>query len=158
MASDDEFHIGWGRRGFLGGSAAALGAALAGSRPARAALPQVEVWKDRSCECCGKWARHMQAAGFPVAIHDADDLAGVKELHAIPVSLQSCHTARVGGYLIEGHVPATDVQRLLTERPQARGLAVPGMPPASPGMDLPGPGYRVFLFGSPAGDSVFAQH
>jgi hypothetical protein len=158
MTSDDAL-IRRGRRNFLYGSAAVtIGALLVRASPARAALPQVEIWKDRSCECCGKWAKHLEAAGFPVVIRETDDLAHIKETHAIPVALQSCHTAIVDGYLIEGHVPAADVRRLLTERPQARGLAAPGMPPASPGMDLPGPGYRVVLFGSPAGDSTFAQH
>ena len=119
----------------------ALGlAALAG--PAAAAAPVlVEVWKSPSCGCCKDWITHMEASGFRVRVHDTGNTA-MRERLQIPMQLGSCHTALVGGYAIEGHVPAKDVQRLLRERPQAVGLAVPGMPIGSPGMDGPEYGPR----------------
>ena len=98
--------------------------------------PEVEVWKDPNCGCCADWVTHLQANGFQVRVHDSGNAAARKRL-GIPVKLGSCHTAQVGGYAIEGHVPASDIQRLLKERPQAIGLAVPGMPVGSPGMDGP---------------------
>jgi len=100
----------------------------------------------------------MRTAGFPAAVAETDDMEAVKRRFAVPDALQSCHTATVDGYVLEGHVPAQDVRRLLTERPAARGLAAPGMPASAPGMDLPGQPYRVILFGTVSGDRVFAQH
>ena len=98
-------------------------------------LPAMTVWKTPSCGCCGNWVKHMRAAGFEVQVENVDDLGPVKRLAAIPGKLQSCHTARVGRYTVEGHVPASDILRLLKERPNAVGLAVPGMPSGSPGME-----------------------
>lgn len=119
----------------------ALGlAAIAG--PAMAAAPPlVEVWKSPSCGCCKDWIAHMEANGFRVRVHETGNTAMRARLH-IPMQYGSCHTALVGGYAIEGHVPAQDVQRLLRERPTAIGLAVPGMPIGSPGMDGPEYGPR----------------
>jgi hypothetical protein len=124
------------RRRWLGAGA---GAALAAWLPvtALAAMPQpvlVEVWKDPSCGCCGDWIRHLQAAGFAVKVNDTGNTAMRKRL-GIDIKYGSCHTALIGGYAIEGHVPARDIHRLLKERPAALGLAVPGMPVGSPGMD-----------------------
>jgi len=85
----------------------------------------VVVWKAMGCECCEGWVRHMRAAGFEVTVHTVDDVTPMKRMAGVPDDLASCHTARVGGYVLEGHVPAEDVRRLLAERPQARGLAVP---------------------------------
>jgi len=99
----------------------------------------VEVWKDPSCGCCQDWIEHMQANGFTVTTHDTGNTA-VRARLGLPQRLGSCHTALVGGYLLEGHVPAADVKKLLKERPQALGLTVPGMPVGSPGMD--GPEYK----------------
>ncbi|MGC1172428.1 DUF411 domain-containing protein [Polaromonas sp.] len=96
--------------------------------------PQVEVWKDPNCGCCKDWVAHMEANGFDVKVHDSGNTAARKRL-GIPDKLGSCHTALVGGYAIEGHVPAREVHRLLKERPAAVGLSVPGMPVGSPGMD-----------------------
>ena len=98
-------------------------------------LPAMTVWKTPSCGCCGNWVKHMRAAGFEVRVENVDDLGPVKRLAAVPEKLQSCHTARVGRYTVEGHVPASDILRLLKERPNAVGLAVPGMPSGSPGME-----------------------
>jgi hypothetical protein len=96
--------------------------------------PQVEVWKDPNCGCCKDWVVHMEANGFDVKVHDSGNTAARKRL-GVPDKLGSCHTALVGGYAIEGHVPAPEVHRLLKERPAAVGLSVPGMPVGSPGMD-----------------------
>ena len=101
--------------------------------------PLVEVWKDPNCGCCHLWVEHLQANGFAVQVHDVGNTAARKRL-GMPEKLGSCHTARVAGYVIEGHVPASDIQRLLKDKPQALGLAVPGMPIGSPGMD--GPEYK----------------
>ena len=135
-----------------------LAAALAPAQAAPA-KPLVEVWKDPSCGCCEDWVLHMKKSGFAVRVNDSGNEAARKRL-GIPAALGSCHTATVGGYALEGHVPAKDVQRLLGEKLQAVGLAVPGMPVGSPGMDgavyqgrkdpfdvllvLPGGGTRVY--------------
>lgn len=101
--------------------------------------PLVEVWKDPNCGCCHLWVEHLQAHGLQVQVHDVGNTAARKRL-GMPEKLGSCHTARVAAYVIEGHVPASDILRLLREKPQALGLAVPGMPIGSPGMD--GPEYK----------------
>lgn len=104
---------------------------------ARAAAPQVEVWKDPNCSCCGDWVKHLNANGFATRVRDEGNNAA-RARAGIPPPLASCHTAFVGGYAFEGHVPARDMHRLLAERPEgAIGLAVPGMPVGSPGMDGP---------------------
>ena len=102
-------------------------------------LPLVEVWKDPNCGCCQLWVEHLQASGFKVEVRDVGNTAARKRL-GMPEKLGSCHTATVGGYVIEGHVPAADIHRLLKTRPVALGLSVPGMPIGSPGMD--GPEYK----------------
>jgi hypothetical protein len=112
----------------LGAAALLAPAAMAQTRP------QLEVWKDPNCGCCKDWVAHMQASGFAVKVHDSGNSAARRRL-GMPEKFGSCHTALVGGYAIEGHVPAREVQRLLKERPAALGLAVPGMPVGSPGMD-----------------------
>lgn len=122
-------------------------------------LPLVIVNKDPTCGCCGGWAEHLEAAGFPVQIIETTELEAVRRRLGVPVELAACHTAEVEGYVIEGHVPAAALRRLLAERPAATGLAVPGMPVGSPGMDYPGATpeeFRVILFGS-AGQEVFAR-
>jgi hypothetical protein len=94
----------------------------------------VEVWKDPNCGCCKDWVTHMEANGFAVKVNDTGNNAMRAKL-GIPVKLGSCHTALVGGYAVEGHVPAADIRRLLKDKPKAVGLSVPGMPVGSPGMD-----------------------
>lgn len=96
--------------------------------------PRVEVWKDPNCGCCEDWVSHLRANGFTVQVHNSGNTAARARL-GVPDALGSCHTAQVGGYALEGHVPASDIRRLLKERPSAIGLAVPGMPIGSPGMD-----------------------
>lgn len=101
---------------------------------AKPAKPTVEVWKDPTCGCCKDWVLHLEANGFKVRMYETGNADARKRL-GIPETLGSCHTALVAGYAIEGHVPARDIDRLLKEKPQAIGLAVPGMPVGSPGMD-----------------------
>lgn len=147
------------RRAILAG-AGALPLLLAAGTGARAAtLPLVTVTKDPSCGCCGAWADHVRAAGFPVRIVESEDVDALKARLGVPAELASCHTAEVEGYVVEGHVPATALTRLLAERPPATGLAVPGMPAGSPGMEYPGTvseAYEVVLFG-PKGRTTFAR-
>ena len=119
----------------------------AGSNPLRAEEPVIEVYKTPSCGCCEMWAEHLEANGYQVEVRDVMDLEVVKELAGVPDDLRSCHTALVDGYAIEGHVPAGAIDRLLEERPAAKGLAVPGMPAGSPGMPSATPErYHVFTF------------
>lgn len=119
-------------------AASATAAVTAPARlPAAAGAPTMIVHKSASCGCCGLWVDHMRAAGFAVEVRDSDDLNPVKERVGVPYGKGSCHTAEVEGYFIEGHVPAADVKRLLAERPDAKGLVLPGMPLGSPGMESP---------------------
>ncbi len=101
---------------------------------------RIDVWKSPYCGCCKDWITHLESEGFTVIAHEVDDLDGARRRLGMPERYASCHTARVGGYLLEGHVPAREIRRLLAEKPKAIGLAVPGMPVGSPGMD--GPAYR----------------
>jgi hypothetical protein len=138
---------------------ALLGASsLCAGLPARAAeLPEILVHKDPSCGCCSGWAEHLRSAGFATRVAESRDLDAIKRRLGVPADLASCHTAEVGGYIVEGHVPATAVRRLLAEKPSAVGLAVPGMPIGSPGMEGGTPEtYEVVLFGA-QGRRVFAR-
>lgn len=131
---------------------------VAAVAPALAALPPVTVYKDARCGCCAAWARHLSDAGFDVSTRDVTDLPARKRALGVPAKLGSCHTAEVGGYVVEGHVPAAAIKRLLQERPAAAGLAVAGMPIGSPGMEGPNPEpYDVHLFGGD-GTRVFARY
>lgn len=138
------------RRGFLIAAATFPMLMAVGTRAQTKALPLVRVTKDPSCGCCDGWAEHIEAAGFPVQVTVSADVDILKLRLGVPADLVSCHTAEVDGYVVEGHVPAAAIRRLLTERPEATGLAVPGMPAGSPGMDFPGVEpvpYQAFLFG-----------
>ncbi|QIL72494.1 DUF411 domain-containing protein [Diaphorobacter sp. HDW4B] len=126
------------RRQLIAGLAAVIALPAFASKPAKIA---VEVWKDPNCGCCGDWIKHMEDNGFSVKVHDSGNTAARAKL-GLPARLGSCHTALVGNYLLEGHVPASDVHKLLKEKPKALGLAVPGMPVGSPGMDGPDYGGR----------------
>ena len=134
------------RREFLG--SLLLGPLLL-SRGLYAANNDMQVFKDPTCGCCDGWIAHLKANGFTVAAKevDAESLRKIKREHGIPTGLQSCHTAIIESYVIEGHVPADEIKRLMRERPRAVGLAVPGMPAGSPGMDFGHKEkYAVFLF------------
>ena len=145
------------RRAFL--AAVGGGAAVALLPRGLAAAPvAMTVYKSASCGCCSKWVAHVQAAGFAVSERNTDDMDSVKGEMGVPSALQSCHTALVGGYVIEGHVPADLVRRLLREKPKSMGLAVPGMPVGSPGMEgLPKDRYAVLLFERNGTTTVFAS-
>ena len=121
----------------LAASAAGFAATPNTSPVESTALPLVTVHKSPYCGCCVKWIEHMQAAGFEVKVVDTDDMTPVKQRVGVPPGKGSCHTAEVDGYFVEGHVPADDVKRMLAEKPQARGIVVPGMPMGSPGMEMP---------------------
>jgi hypothetical protein len=149
------------RRAVLVG-ALPVAAALVLPRYSRAAeiLPKMTVTRDPACGCCGGWIDHVKAAGFSIDEIEAANLVPLKTRLGVPVELSSCHTAEVGGYAIEGHVPADAIKRLLAERPQAKGLAVGGMPVGSPGMEVAGTPpetYDVMIF-SADGQRVFARY
>ncbi len=140
-------------------STATSGAALAAMGPTDTVT--VTVYKTPTCGCCRAWVDHLRAEGFRVETVDRDDLTMVKAVNAVPGQLQSCHTATVGGYVVEGHVPAGDIRRLLAERPPVAGVAVPGMPVGSPGMEVPGTPadrYDVLSFDRSGSTAVFASH
>ena len=132
---------------------------VSGSGAAKKTL--ILVHKSASCQCCGVWVEHLRSAGFEAEARNVDDLPAIKARLGVPTEQASCHTAEVGGYFVEGHVPASDIWRLLQERPNARGIAVPGMPAGSPGMEVPSghrDPYDVVLVGKDASVSVFARH
>lgn len=131
------------------------------AQPQRAAAAKtaVSVYKSPTCGCCEKWVEHMRAHGFAVTATNMPDVTALKTKHGVPEQLRSCHTSLVGGYVIEGHVPAEDIRRLLRERPAIVGLAAPGMPAGSPGMDMPGaPAFDVIAFDRDGRTKVFATH
>ena len=135
-------------------------AATLNSRPVAAAKPAVTVYKSATCSCCALWVTHLKRNGFPTKAENVADLAAVKKKHGIPEALESCHTALVEGYVVEGHVPADLIDRLLAERPQVAGLAVPGMPSGSPGMEAPGhpaDRYEILAFDRSGRTTVFAS-
>lgn len=147
------------RRAVLAGVGALPLLLWAAARGHAGTLPLVTVTKDPSCGCCGGWVDHVRAGGFPVRVVESGDVDSLKQRLGVPPELMSCHTAEVDGYVVEGHVPAAALRRLLAERPAATGLAVPGMPAGSPGMDFPGvtpEHYEVVLFG-PAGQRTFSR-
>lgn len=128
--------------------------------PVLAAPPSVQVYKTPTCGCCGKWVDHMKANGFDVTVTEVASTSEYQRKYGVPERLQSCHTAIVGGYVVEGHVPAADVQRLLKTKPKSKGIAVPGMPIGSPGMEVgtrrqP---YSVLLFGADGEVSEFQKY
>lgn len=136
-------------------------ASLATSADQGTALPLLTVHKSPTCGCCVKWIGHMRQAGLQVEVNDTDNMLPIKERAGVPYGKGSCHTAEIGGYFIEGHVPADDVKRLLAEKPVARGLTVPGMPLGSPGMEVPDgrvQPYQVELVADDGTTSVYARH
>lgn len=132
---------------------------LAFSLAGAAELPLVEMYKSPTCGCCGEWAKHMTDNGFRVRMIDVDNVPAARERLGMPDRYASCHTAKIGNYVIEGHVPAADVKRLLREQPVATGLSAPGMPGGSPGMEsAPKEPYSVLLVEKGGGYKVFARH
>ncbi|MFE4106643.1 DUF411 domain-containing protein [Almyronema epifaneia] len=131
-------------------SAIAIGA----SQPALTAT----VYRSPNCNCCAGWIEHLEAQGFEVADHLTTEMATIKQRYGVPADLESCHTALIGGYVIEGHVPADDVQRLLAEQPDVQGLTAPGMPMSAPGMDTGNDPYTVLTFDETGQTTVFQVH
>lgn len=120
---------------------------------------QLTVLKSPYCGCCAKWIEHVQQHGFTVKVVDTEDMAAVKKRLGVPERLASCHTTMVDGYFVEGHVPAADIKRLLTQKPKASGIAVPGMPAGSPGMEAAGKEpYATILVRQDGTMGVFARH
>ena len=141
------------------GGLASVPLLLAGAAGGVFAAAPMTVWRTPGCGCCHKWAGAMATAGLPVALVDVDDLSSVQSRLGVPEALQGCHAGEIGGYVVSGHVPPADVQRLLAERPAGRGLAVPGMPVGSPGMEGGTPErYDVLLFQADGTSRVFATH
>ena len=134
----------------------AVGLLALGSAAHAAALT---VYKSPACGCCGKWVEHVEKHGFTVKVVNVADIMAVKAKVGIPDSLASCHTTMVGGYVVEGHVPAADIKKFLAQKPKAKGIVVPGMPAGSPGMETghrqP---YQTLLIKADGSTSVFAQH
>ncbi|MDQ2768088.1 MAG: DUF411 domain-containing protein [Gemmatimonadota bacterium] len=153
------------RRGFLAAALTAAGTLItrrAGATVATSttfARPPVTVYKDPSCGCCKAWVTHMEKSGFVVTAHDNSDMDAIKDHYGVPSGVRSCHTALIGSYVIEGHVPASDVDRMLKEQPKAAGLAVPGMVMGSPGMEgsMSKP-YTVLAFQKTGATTAFASH
>lgn len=131
----------------------------AGCAPAPGERTEITVYKTAACGCCKDWIRHLEANGFAVKAYDVQNLAQIKRQHGVNPRLGSCHTARVGNYVIEGHVPAHDIKHLLAEQPAVAGLAVPGMPAGSPGMagsrKVP---YTVYTFNTDGSAAVYARY
>jgi len=142
----------WGALVLAATVAGVGGLAIAAPSPG----PEISVYKNASCGCCKKWVEHLQAAGFRVTVHDTSNLAGVMEHYGVPRKLTACHTAVVDGYVIEGHVPADVIRRLLKERPGIAGVAVPGMPAGSPGMESETPArFYILTFDKNGTTSVY---
>lgn len=124
------------------------------------AATRIHVYKNPDCGCCADWVKHLESAGFTVQVTEVSDTAETRKKLGMPEKFGSCHTATVDGYLLEGHVPAADVKRLLARRPKALGLAVPGMPAGSPGMEVGSrkDPYQVLLVSRSGNASVFASY
>jgi hypothetical protein len=121
----------------------------------------ITVYKSASCGCCTKWVDYLRASGFAPAVHDEADMDAIKDEMGVPKGVRSCHTALVDRYLVEGHVPADDIRRLLKEHPAVAGLAVPGMPKSTPGMAMPGDApepYEVLAFARDGKTTTYAKH
>ena len=133
-------------------------ASTVGAAQTPTALAPVTVYKSVTCGCCGNWNEHLRASGFAVTNHDLQDVTPIKDKHHVPAALRSCHTALVGGYIVEGHVPADVIRKLLRERPAIAGIAVPGMPMGSPGMEGPRKdAYDIIAFDKAGKTSVYAS-
>ena len=140
----------------LVGAAGAL--AFVGTRGSSGELASIHVYKSPTCDCCVKWVDHLEEAGFQVTTEDVTNLGAVKAQQGVPMDLSSCHTALVGDYVIEGHVPAHTIKALLAEAPEVRGLSTPGMPIGSPGMEGPNPRpYDVMAFDEVGNRGVFER-
>lgn len=143
----------------LGLASLVVGSVFA-QRGAASRLPPVTVYKDAGCGCCALWGQHLEKAGFAVSYVNSTDLPAIRSKYRVPRTLQSCHTAVVDGYAVEGHVPADDLKRLLATKPRVAGIAVPGMPLGSPGMEQGNrrDSYAVMTFDAAGKTTIFAEH
>jgi hypothetical protein len=154
------------RRGFLARMAGLAAVGVTGSRlwaqlPGRMAPTPITVYKSSTCGCCTKWVDHIRANGFAPTVHDHEEMEALKDEMGVPNGVRSCHTGIVDKYLIEGHVPASDIHRLLAERPKAAGLAVPGMASLTPGMAPEGvkpKDFDVLSFQADGSTKLFSRH
>lgn len=139
-------------------TSAGAAAQRSAGKPAAAAAQPITVYKTASCGCCAKWAEHLKQNGFAPTIHTVQSTDAAPPAKGVPQALRSCHTATLEGYTIEGHVPADVIKKMLKERPKIAGLAVPGMPPGSPGMESSNPQpYEVMAFDAAGKTSVYAK-
>jgi hypothetical protein len=155
----------FGRRWIIlaaGGAAAAAAGAIAlpglfGSGPAKAG--EIVVYKSPSCGCCGEWVKHLRQNGFEVSVNNIENVDPVRKQAGVPYDMASCHTALVDGYAVEGHVPAENIRKMLADRPNFKGLVVPGMPASAPGMDGSDPEpYTVYSFDAAGKSEVYASY
>ncbi len=154
------------RRGFVVRIAGLVAVGVTGGRlwaqlPGGTSPTPITVYKSSTCDCCTKWVDHIRASGFSPVVHDQEEMDALKDEMGVPPDVRSCHTAIVDKYLIEGHVPASDIRRLLADRPKTLGLAVPGMPPLTPGMAPAGvkpKDFEVISFQPNGSTKVFARH
>jgi hypothetical protein len=149
------------RRRFVRQATGIVLLAIGGRRLSAGSPKPITVYKSRTCGCCTKWLDHLHAHGLSTVVHDEDNMDEIKDQLGVPPKLRSCHTALVGAYLLEGHVPVSDIQRLLRERPKVAGLAVPGMPPGTPGMaqsEAEEGNYEVIAFQLDGSSRTFARH
>ena len=144
----------------LGATSIALAAALLGIAGAHGAAAHLQMWSSEGCDCCDQWAKHLRNYQFDVTQRKVEDVAAVRKQLGMPERYAGCHVARVGQYVIDGHVPALDILRLMREQPQAIGLAVPDMPVGSPGLERGGTAdpYQVLLVGLDASSTVFKSY
>jgi len=153
------------RRAFIGLMTCLLVLGVAGywvwGRTSSPHVPTVVVYDTPTCGCCAKWIEYLHDQGMRTIVHQEADMNRIKDRLGVPKAMRSCHTAQLGEYIIEGHVPAEDLKRLLEERPSVAGLAAPGMPPSSPGMAVPGAPtvpYDVMAFQKDGSASVYSRH
>src|SRR6476646_3012537 len=149
------------RREFVLGATGLLVSGFAGKQLRKTPAQRITVYKSASCGCCAQWVKHIEANGFQVQVFNEEAMDRIKDSMGVPSAVRSCHTAVVGKYLIEGHVPAPDIRKLLAENPKVLGLAVPGMPPGTPGMaksDADAGGFTVLSFQSDGATRTFSEH
>ena len=145
----------WIRAALAGGATVLTVSPLAAMR--RASATKIVVYKSPSCGCCKAWVTHVEKAGFTAEVHDVDDVTPFKKKYGVPDKMASCHTAVVENYVIEGHVPADLIYRVLKEKPAIVGLAIPGMPQSAPGMDMGKVPYEIIAFTKSGQTSVYAR-
>ncbi len=148
------------RRRFVTGALSAAAIVVFNQSVLDAPMPKITAYRNPGCGCCEKWAEMLRGVGFDVDMNDDDDLTSRRQKAGVPDDLAGCHTAFMGDYVIEGHVPLADIRRVLAEKPNILGIAVPGMPTGSPGMEMgeSRDAYEVVAFATDGGRSIFAKY